>query len=67
MARQQIDYYRKGHKLMVRKTTKAARQSAYAEFITEIELYVEYKLLRKILFRKIVNYYKDNMRNEQKK
>ena len=52
---------------MVRKTTKAARQSAYAEFITEIELYVEYKLLRKILFRKIVNYYKDNMRNEQKK
>ena len=66
MARQQIDYYRKGHKLMVRKTTKAARQSAYAVFLAELELYLEYKVLRKVLFRRIINFYKEEMRNGNK-
>ncbi len=51
---------------MVRKTTKAARQSAYAVFLAELELYLEYKVLRKVLFRRIINFYKEEMRNGNK-
>jgi hypothetical protein len=52
---------------MVRETTKEARQHSYAKFLADLEAYVEYRLLRKILLRKIVNYYKEKMRNEEKR
>jgi len=52
---------------MVRKTTKATRQSAYAAFVGELEVYLEYRMLRKILFRKIIDFYKENLRNEEKR
>ena len=52
---------------MANKATERAKQDAFNRLMVEIEILMEYRVLRKRFLRKIIDYYKEILRNEHKK
>jgi len=49
---------------MATKAQERAKQDAFNRLMIEIELLIEHKLLRKLFIRRIIEYYKEKLRNE---
>lgn len=48
------------------KKAERAKQDAFNRLIMEVEVLMEYRILRKRFIRKIIDYYKEQIRNENK-
>lgn len=47
------------------KKAERAKQDAFNRLMVEIEILIEYRVLRKRFLRKIIDYYKEILKNEE--
>lgn len=65
MARQQVGNNTGGYPTMDSKKAERAKQDAFNRLMVEIEILIEYRVLRKRFLRKIIDYYKEILKNEE--